>query len=137
MATLDDIRNIVRDLPGAEEVVHGHGGGAAWRTNAGMFVWEREPSQRDLADLAARGEVWPDMLVVGVHTDGVEDAEALVAAFPELFFTIPHVEGHPVVLLRLFPVDRDQLAEIVIDAWVLRSPATVAQAWLAEKGIAR
>lgn len=137
MATLDDIRDLVRDLPGVEEVVDGHRGGAAWRTKAGSFVWEREPSQRDLADLAARGEVWPDMLVVGVHTEGVEEAEALIAAFPELFFTIPHFDGYPAVLLRLFPIDREQLAEVVVDAWLLRAPTTVAKKWLAEHGVER
>lgn len=135
MATLDDIREIVSDLPGTEEVVDGHRGGAAWRTKAGMFVWERSPGQRDLEQLAQSGDVWPDGVVVGVRTDGVEGAEALIAAFPELFFTIPHFDGDPAVLLRLLPIERDQLAEVVVDAWVLRAPKPVARDWLAERGL--
>ena len=135
MATLDDVRAIAAELPGTVEVVEGHRGGVAWRTKSGLFVWERGPSKADLAQLAGLGRSWPEGTVVGVRTDGEEGKQALLEAFPEVFFTIPHFDGYPAVLVRLERIDLDQLREVVTDSWLLRAPRAVAKAWLAERGL--
>ncbi len=135
MATLDDVREIALDLPGAFEKVEGHRGGASWRTKGGMFVWERGPSQTDLAQLAKLGREWPAGIVVGVRTDGLEAKEELLAAFPGFFFTIPHFDGYPAVLLRLEEIAVDLLREVIVEAWLLRAPRTTARKWLAEHGL--
>ena len=64
--------------------------------------------------------------------------EALVADPSTPFFTTPHFNGHPSVLLRgcrIGELDRDELAEIVYDAWLARAPKRLAQQWLDEHGL--
>lgn len=131
MATLDDVRDIALALPGTVERSEGHRGGLSWRTTAGGFVWQRGPTGRDLEQLAALGRAWPEGEVVGVRTDGVQVKEALLETYPERFFTIPHFDGYPAVLVRLTAIDREQLREVVTDAWLLKVPKRVANEWLA------
>ncbi|MFH8251072.1 MmcQ/YjbR family DNA-binding protein [Microbacterium sp. B2969] len=131
MATLDDVRAIALSLPETAEVVDGHRKAPGWRTRDGLFVWERGPSKADLTKLAALGRSWPDGPVVGVRTDGLDGKEALLESFPEEFFTIPHFDGYPAVLVRLDAIDADFLREVVTDAWLLKAPKAVAKEWLA------
>ncbi|WP_019180322.1 MmcQ/YjbR family DNA-binding protein [Microbacterium yannicii] len=134
MATLDDVRTLALALPGVEERVDGHRGGATWRTTAAAFVWQRGPSGRDLEQLAELGREWPPGEIVGVRTDGEQVKNALIETYPDVFFTIPHFDGFPAVLLRLDAIQSDLLREVVIDAWLLKAPKRVAAAWLAENG---
>ena len=131
MATLDDVRAIAIALPGVIEKREGHRGGVAWRTRAGMIAWERPPGKADLATLQTAGGTWPDGVVLGVHTDGLDTKEALIESFPDVFFTIAHFDGYPAVLVTLESIERDQLVEVVTDAWLDRVPKTVASRWLA------
>ena len=131
MATLDDVRTIALALPGVVESVDGHRGGASWRTPAGAFVWQRGPSGRDLEQLAALGREWPPGDVVGVRTDGAQVKEALLETYPDAFFTIPHFDGYPAVLVRLDAIDPVQLREVITDAWLLKVTKRVAKEWLA------
>jgi hypothetical protein len=136
MATLEDVRRIALDLPGTSETVEGHRGGASWRTPNGSFVWERGPSVTDLRDLAQAAHEWPSGEVAGLRTDGLEAKEELMAAYPAEFFSIPHFDGYPAVLVRLESIDLGLLREVITDAWLLRAPKRVAKAWLEENGSA-
>ena len=52
-----------------------------------------------------------------------------------VFFTTPHFDGYPAVLIRipdLGRLDRDELRETVVEAWLTRAQKRVAKAWLAE-----
>lgn len=133
MATLDDVRAVALTLPEAREAVDGHRGGASWRTAAGAFVWERGPSGADLVALEKLGRTWPDGPVVGVRTDGLDEKEALLETFPAVFFTIPHFDGYPAVLVRLGAIDLAQLREVITDAWLLRATKRAAREWLAAR----
>jgi hypothetical protein len=56
-----------------------------------------------------------------------------------LFFTTPHFRGYPAVLMRipdLARLDRDELEELVVEAWLTRAQKRIAKAWLAEHGAA-
>ena len=130
MATLDDVRAVALGFPGVLERVDGHRGGASWRTPAGAFVWQRGPSGRDLEQLEALGRMWPPGDVVGVRTDGAQVKEALLETYPDAFFTIPHFDGYPAVLVRLDGIDLDQLREVITDAWLLKVTKRVASEWL-------
>jgi hypothetical protein len=132
--TIDDVRTIAMALPGAHETIDGHRRSAKWRTDSGVFVWERGPSKADLTKLASLGREWPAGPVVGVATEGLEGKEALLGSFPDIFFTIPHFDGFPAVLARLDAIDRDQLREVITDAWLLKVPKRTADEWLAEHG---
>ena len=136
MATIDDVRDLVLALPGVEERAGGHTGAPAWRCNGGQIAWMRGPRKTDLAQLAELGRTWPEGQVLAVRTESVTLAEALIAADPEVFFTIPHFAGYPAVLLRLDVIARDHLGELLADAWLLRAPKAVARQWLDERGLA-
>jgi len=74
----------------------------------------------------------PDALVVWV--DSEEDKLALISSEPDKFFTTPHYEGHPVVLVRIEATDVDELTELVTDSWLIRAPKTTAKKWLEAEG---
>ncbi|TQM18576.1 hypothetical protein [Microbacterium kyungheense] len=69
--------------------------------------------------------------VVGVRTDGEQGKLALIETYPDVFFTIPHFDGYPAVLLRLDAIDAELLREVVTDAWLLKVPKKMANEWLA------
>lgn len=135
MVTVDEVRRIALALPGVEERAGGHTGEPAWRLKSGQIAWIRGPRGTDLRQLDELGRSWPDGPVLGVRVGSLEEKEALLAAQPDCLFTIPHFDGYPAVLVRLDVVDRELLAEIVADAWLLRAPVRVAKQWLAERGL--
>ena len=100
----DDVREIAMSLPGAFEQPS-YGGRPSWRTKQRMFTWIRED---------------PEALVVWV--DSLDEMEVLLASDPSVFFTIGHYDGHPVVLVRLETVGRDEAAELITESWRLRAP---------------
>lgn len=104
VVTVDDVRDIALGLPGASEQVS-YGDRPSWRTKPRMFAWIRED---------------PEALVVWVAS--LEEKEALLTADPAKFFTTPHYDGHPVVLVRLGAVDREEAAELVTESWLVRAP---------------
>lgn len=130
MATVEDVRRIALVLPGVTERVNGHTGEAAWRAARGDLAWLRGPSGRDLEQLAELGRSWPDGEVIGLRVSSTEDAAALLDAEPAIFFTIPHFDGYPAVLVRLAEIDPNYLSEVLLDAWLTRVPQRVARAWL-------
>lgn len=135
MASLDDVRRIALALPGVSEKTGGHLGAPAWFTKAGLVAWERPPTKADLRQLGERGQRWPDATVIAVRVEGDQTKNALLQTYPDAFFTIPHFDGYPAVLVRLDLVDEDLLRETITDAWLLRVPARTAKAWLAEHGL--
>ena len=135
MATVDDLREIALSLPGVLEVTDGHTGTVAWRVKSGMFTGLRGPRATDLRQLDELGRSWPDGVVIGVRTGSLEEKEALLAAEPDVLFTIPHYDGYPGLLVRLDLIDRDRLVELVTDSWLTRAPVTVGKQWLAEHGL--
>lgn len=132
MATLDDVRRIALALPEATEQIGGHTGGASWRVRDKAFAWDRGPRASDLRQLEARGRSWPEGDVIAVRTEGLDVTDALLGSFPDVFFSIPHFDGFPAVLVRLDAIDLDQLEEVLTDGWLVRAPKRVADAWLSE-----
>ncbi|MDR2999076.1 MAG: MmcQ/YjbR family DNA-binding protein [Microbacterium sp.] len=134
MATLDDVRRISLEFPRVFEKRAWHDG-MSWRTNAGMLAWERPPSRHDLEQQDALGRDWPDGVIIGIRVEGEQTKAALIETYPDVFFTIPHLDGYPAVLIRLDEIDEQLLRETLTDAWLLRVPRTIGKAWLAEHGL--
>jgi hypothetical protein len=78
------------------------------------------PALRVKGKFMCRLRTDPDALVVRVIDRG--DAEALLLGQPDVFFTTPHYDGHAYVLVRLDVIRREELAELLEDAWRLRAP---------------
>ena len=95
-----------------------------------MFCCHR--SQRKDAVDADTGERMDDVLLIRVQELEVKDL--LLADERRVFFTTPHFRGYPAILLRiprLADLGRDELSDLVDDAWLSRAPKRVAKAWLA------
>jgi hypothetical protein len=106
MATERDVREIALALPATEE--RPSYGTPGFRVKDRLFARIREPG----------------VLLVRCADEGEKDF--LLRADPAKFFTTPHYDGHPSVLVRLDAVDRDELAELVTDAWRVRAPKRLA-----------
>jgi hypothetical protein len=74
----------------------------------------------------------PDALVLRVNDLG--EREALLQSQPQAFFSTPHYDGYPYVLVRLDKVDPVELAELIEDAWRLRAPKRVVARFEADGG---
>jgi hypothetical protein len=65
----------------------------------------------------------PDALVLRVVD--MDEREALLQGQPDAFFTTPHYDGYPYVLVRLEAVDPEELTELLEEAWRIRAPKRV------------
>ena len=130
MATWDDVRRIALALPDAKlrERADGH---LHIEVNGKLFVWER-PLRK--SDLAALGDEAPDGPILGARTADLDAKEGLLADDPAVFFTTPHFNGYPAVLVRLDEIEVDELEQLALDAWLARAPKRVANAYLDSRG---
>jgi hypothetical protein len=85
------------------------------------------PSLRVKDKFMCRMRTGPDALVVRVVDVG--DQEALLQGNPDVFFTTPHYDGYPYVLVRLEAVDLQELTELIEDAWRIQAPKRVVKAY--------
>jgi len=129
MADWDDVRRIALALPETNE--RPSRGNAFWRVRDKGFVWERPLRQ---TDLAALGDAAPDGPILGVRVEHLGAKEALLADPSGVFFTTPHFDGYPAVLVRLDAIARDELEELIAEAWLCRAPRALARPWLKERG---
>lgn len=106
MITVNDVRRIAGNLPGAYEQ-ETYGGSPSWRTKPRMFTWIRDDG----------------VLVIWVAS--VEEKQELIAADPDKFFTTAHYDNAAIVLVRMSAINVDELAELLEDSWRLRSPRSV------------
>ena len=112
MATQDDVRRLALALPATTE------GPDKFRFNvegkAFAWVWlERlEPKKARL----------PNPSVVAIRVADESEKEALIDMDPAAFFTEPHYNGYPAILVRLDAVDPGMLEKLLRDAWRIRAP---------------
>ncbi|SDJ10839.1 hypothetical protein SAMN05444157_1777 [Frankineae bacterium MT45] len=128
MASWDDVREIVAALPMTSEDV----GGAtrSWRAGDKNLVWERPLRRSDLAALQAAGAPIPPDPILAVRTADLGIKDALLADDPEVYFTTPHFDNYPAVLIQLERIDAEELRELIVDAWLARVPRRRAMEYL-------
>jgi hypothetical protein len=110
VASLEDVRRIALSLPETTE--------KPWYGTPGFRV-------KDKGFLRVRTEAEGGLVV---FVEDLAEKDALLAADGEKFFTTPHYDGHPTVLVHLDAVDVDELSELIVDSWRLKAPARVLQA---------
>jgi hypothetical protein len=125
VATWDDVRRIALALPETSERVSRDM--RQWRVKDKLFVWER-PLRRP--DLEALGDAAPDGPILGARVEHLVAKDALLADDPEIYFTTPHFDGYPAVLVRLERIPPDALDEVIVEAWLARAPARLAREYL-------
>ena len=114
MPTWDDVVEIGTRLPGVEV-------GTSFRT----------PALRVRGKGMCRLRTNPDALVMRVADMG--EREALLQGQPETFFSTPHYDGYPYVLVRLELIDRVELGELIEEAWRVFAAKRVVKAYDAER----
>lgn len=125
MATWDDVRRTALALPEAgEQVLRGR---PSWRVRDKLFAWERPLRP---ADLRALGDHAPTGAILGARVEHLIAKEALLADDPAVFFTTPHFEGYPAILVRLDAIAVEDLEEVLVEAWLARAPKRVARRYL-------
>lgn len=117
MATEDDVRRIALELPETTE--------RPWHGTPGFRVKER-------SFLRIRSEAEGGLVVFVADLD---EKEALLASDPEVFFTTPHYDGHPTVLVHLDAVAEDELRELVTESWRIKAPVRLRKAFDQAQGI--
>ena len=100
-----------------------------WRVRDVLFVWERPLRRKDLEEL---GEAAPEGVVLGARVPDEGAKEALLAAGPDVYFTTSHFDGYPAVLVRLDAIDRRELEELIVEAWLARAPKRLVASYLDE-----
>jgi hypothetical protein len=125
MATWDDVRRIALALPETSEDVSR--GLRHWNVRGKGFVWER-PLRG--SDLEALGDGAPDGPILGARVEHLVAKEAMLADDPGVFFTTPHFDGYPAILVRLDEIDFEGLDEVIVEAWLARAPKRLVKEYL-------
>ena len=126
MANWSDVRRIALALPGVTEEPS-YGGTRSWKVNNKGVAWERPLRKADLDWLGERAPKGP---VLGVRVPETEMKNVLLKADPSVFFTTPHFDGYPAVLIRLDKISVKQLKDVILEAWLSRAPKRAVEAYL-------
>jgi hypothetical protein len=127
-ARVEDVHELALAMPHVT-IEYGSGDNPVYQVGSKSFIFFRNP-RPDAVD-PDTGERYPDVIVFWVESDA--DKQALLQDEASPFFTTPHFNGHPSVLLRacrIGELTRAELAEVVQDAWLSRASARRAAVWL-------
>jgi hypothetical protein len=130
-ARVEDVHELALAMPHVT-VEYGTGENPVYQVGGKSFVFFRNP-RPDAVD-PRTGERYADVIVFWVESEA--DKQSMVQDRASPFFTTAHFDGHPSVLLRagrIGELTRDELAEVVQDAWLSRASARRAAAWLSAR----
>jgi hypothetical protein len=130
MATMADLDALAMAMPQTTKEMSDDGR-PSYHVHGKMYCFHR--SRRPDAVDPATGERMADVLMFRVADLDVK--ELILSDDRGVYFTTPHFNGYPAVLLRipsLARLDREELRELVVEAWLTRAQKRVARAWLAE-----
>jgi hypothetical protein len=123
MATFDDVARLVSELP---EVTEGERhGNRTWFVRDKAFAWERPFSKADIRRFG--DQTPPDGPILAVRVEDLGEKEAVLAANPDGFFTIPHFDGYSAVLIQLPKVTEKALKDAITDGWLACAPPALAE----------
>ena len=122
MATLDDVARMAAELPEVTEGErHGH---RTWSVGGKAFAWDRPFSKADIRRFGEQAP--PGGPILAVRVEDLGEKEAVLAANPGAFFTIPHFDGYPAVLIQLTEVSAQALRDALTDGWLACAPPALA-----------
>lgn len=127
MAAWTDVRQMAMRLPETEERVSSDQI-PQWRVKDKLYAWER-PLRR--ADLEALGDAAPNGPILAARVPDLGVKEAFLADDAQVYFTTPHFDGYPAILVRLDRITVPDLEELLVEAWLARAPKRLATGYLA------
>ena len=130
MVTMADLDELAMAMPETTRELTDDGR-PSYLVHGKMFCFHR--SRRPDAVDPETGERLSD--VVMFRVPGLEEKELLLSDDRGIYFTTPHFRGYPAVLVRipaLERLDRQELRDVVVDAWLTRAQKRLAKSWLAE-----
>ena len=116
MVEQEDVRRIATSLPGVSEGTDRFAFSVMNKGKWKGFAW----SWAERVD-PKKNRVINDR-VLAIRVDGEAEKQSLIAADPDKFFTEPHYNGFPAILVRLAAIEVDELEELLIDGWRLQAP---------------
>src|SRR5438128_2038275 len=123
MADQEDVRRIALALPGASEAENHFAFSVLNKGKQKGFVWAWNER------VAPKKPRVPRADVVAVRVADQDEKAALLATGGEKFFTEPHYNGFPAVLVRLPLIELEELEELIEDAWRCQAPQALVDAW--------
>ncbi len=127
-ARVEDVHQLAQAMPHVT-VVPGPNGNPVYQVGGKSFVFFRNP-RPDAVDPVTR-QRYDDVIVIWVPSE--DEKQALVQDPASPFFTTPHFDGHRSVLVRagrIGELSRQELAEIVEEAWLSQASNRRGEAWL-------
>ncbi len=127
-ARVEDVHELAVRMPHVT-IWRGKQGNPIYQVGGKSFVFFRTP-RPDAFDPETR-ERYPDVIVFWVPSEA--DKQALVQDEATPFFTTPHFDGHPSVLVRASRIDEltvEELTDVIQDAWLSQASPARAKAWL-------
>jgi hypothetical protein len=103
-----------------------------WRVGKKLLAWQRPLRPSDREALAGSGVEPPEGDILGVRVSDEGVKFALIADEPSIYFTTPHFDGYPAVLVRLAEIDVRGLEELITEAWLTQAPKKLVQEFLAD-----
>ena len=133
MPTMADLNQLAMAMPQTTKEVSDDGR-PSYLVHGKMYCFHR--GRRPDAVDPDTGERMADVLMFRVADEGVK--ELILSDERGIYFTTKHFDGYPAVLIRipqLARIDREELRDMVVEAWLTRAQKRVAKAWLAENAL--
>lgn len=129
MQTFEDVARLAAGLPEVTEGEDRHRRGhRTWEIGGKAFAWERPFSKADIRRYGDQSP--PDGPILAVRVADLAEKEAVLAANPDAFFTIPHFDGYSAILIQMTKVTPESLSEALVDGWLACAPRALADRYV-------